>query len=272
MAFVDHKLLMFTMAKVAELWSARQQRHLSFISEFTTDIQHLAGKHKLAADRLSITGAVHLGLEYARMAGDQVSDLGVQAGQLSLGYSWRMLLSMELETHSCVTFPQISPCWVETAGLSHPGRKPSQRPVAAKFIWHGFKTTCRVGLTPVWGIKALKGTPPQQSTAGAVLGPLHTHYGGQDSIPLSSTTSTEADRAFSGTRVAWFSALSDVSSDGGSLGVKLHCTTCRLTGCALFHRTMKDARRASLKDDGWVDRLPWVTLGPGGFGVVVGRM
>ena len=37
-AFVDHKRLKFAMAKVAEPWSARQQRQLSYISEFTTDI------------------------------------------------------------------------------------------------------------------------------------------------------------------------------------------------------------------------------------------
>jgi len=37
-AFVDHKPLTFAMTKVTELWSARQQRHLSYISEFTTDL------------------------------------------------------------------------------------------------------------------------------------------------------------------------------------------------------------------------------------------
>ena len=28
-------------------------------------------------------------------------------------------------------------------GLSHPGRKPYQRPVAAKFVWHGLKKDVR---------------------------------------------------------------------------------------------------------------------------------
>ncbi|TWW56015.1 putative RNA-directed DNA polymerase from transposon X-element [Takifugu flavidus] len=41
-AFVYHKPLTFAMAKTAEPWSARQQRHLSYISEFTKDIKHLA--------------------------------------------------------------------------------------------------------------------------------------------------------------------------------------------------------------------------------------
>ena len=63
-AFVDHKPLTFAMSKTSEPWSGRQQRQLSAISEFTTDIQHLAGKDNLVADCLSRAGAlsVHLGL------------------------------------------------------------------------------------------------------------------------------------------------------------------------------------------------------------------
>ncbi|KAG7456393.1 Retrovirus-related Pol poly from transposon [Solea senegalensis] len=44
-AFVDHKPLTFAMAKVAEPWSARQQRHLSYISEFTTDLRNDTTRH-----------------------------------------------------------------------------------------------------------------------------------------------------------------------------------------------------------------------------------
>ncbi|KAF7641267.1 hypothetical protein LDENG_00286970 [Lucifuga dentata] len=70
---MEHKPLMFALAKVAELTT------LSFISEFTTDIQHVAGKHKVVTDCLSraITRAVHLGLD-ARMVAHQVSDLDRQ--------------------------------------------------------------------------------------------------------------------------------------------------------------------------------------------------
>ena len=79
--FVDHKPLTFAMAKVSEPWSARQQRQLAYISEFTTDIRHVAGKDNHVADCLSraIAGAVHLGIDYTSMAGDQASDTEVQA-------------------------------------------------------------------------------------------------------------------------------------------------------------------------------------------------
>ena len=53
MAFVDYKPLTFAIAKVSKPWSARQQRQLSFISEFTTDVRHMAGKSNQVADCLS---------------------------------------------------------------------------------------------------------------------------------------------------------------------------------------------------------------------------
>uniref|UniRef100_UPI0035902602 olfactory receptor 5AC2-like n=1 Tax=Myxine glutinosa TaxID=7769 RepID=UPI0035902602 len=69
------------MAKVSEPWSARQQRHLSAVSEFMTDIRHVAGKDNAVAGCLSrsVAGAVHLCVDYARMVADQVSDPMVQA-------------------------------------------------------------------------------------------------------------------------------------------------------------------------------------------------
>ena len=65
------------MAKVTEPWSARQQIHLSYISEFTTDTQHIAGKHNQVKACLSraIVGAFHLGIDYARMTADQAANL-----------------------------------------------------------------------------------------------------------------------------------------------------------------------------------------------------
>jgi hypothetical protein len=40
-AFSEHEPLTFCMSKVSGPWSNRQQRQLSYISEFTTDIGHV---------------------------------------------------------------------------------------------------------------------------------------------------------------------------------------------------------------------------------------
>jgi hypothetical protein len=49
----DHKPLLSAMSRVTPPWSARQQRHLAYISEFTTDLFHTPGKENVVADALS---------------------------------------------------------------------------------------------------------------------------------------------------------------------------------------------------------------------------
>lgn len=87
---VDHEPLTFAMAPAVKPWSARQQHHLSAISEFTTDIQHEAGKDNPVADRLSWArvSSVHLGIDYTTMAADRLPDGDIQA--FRRGYVWRM--------------------------------------------------------------------------------------------------------------------------------------------------------------------------------------
>jgi hypothetical protein len=40
----DHKPLVTSLFRTTPLWSARQQRQLSFIAEFTSDIRHTPGQ------------------------------------------------------------------------------------------------------------------------------------------------------------------------------------------------------------------------------------
>ena len=68
------------MAKIAEPWSARHQRHLAYISEFSTDIQHIAGKDNPVADALS-RPAINFfpeRIKYVTMAKIQRSDSELQ--------------------------------------------------------------------------------------------------------------------------------------------------------------------------------------------------
>jgi hypothetical protein len=49
----DHKTLIYALHWVSELWSARQQRHLSYLAEFTVDICRVARKDNVVTDVLS---------------------------------------------------------------------------------------------------------------------------------------------------------------------------------------------------------------------------
>ena len=51
--YTDHKPLTFAISRTSPPWSARQQRHLSYISEYTSSIVHLPGAENCVADALS---------------------------------------------------------------------------------------------------------------------------------------------------------------------------------------------------------------------------
>ena len=51
--WTDHKPLCSALHRVSEPWSARQQRQLSYIAEFTSEILHVPGDENVVADALS---------------------------------------------------------------------------------------------------------------------------------------------------------------------------------------------------------------------------
>ena len=156
-AFVDHKPLMFAMAKSSEPWSGRQQRQLSAISEYTTDIQHVAGKDNFVADCLSraVTGSVHLGLDYTAMAEDQTMDSEVQAYRTAP--SALLMEDVVFDAANATLLcdvstgqprPMVPAGWRRKVfdtihGLSHPWVKASTKLVRAKFVWPGLRRDVR---------------------------------------------------------------------------------------------------------------------------------
>ena len=105
-AYTDHKPLTFCMSKLSDPWTSRQQRHLAYISEFTTDIKHVQGKHNHVVDALSraTIDFIHEGLDYEAMAANRKVDPEVQVYRTALsslqledipyihgGYIWSLL-------------------------------------------------------------------------------------------------------------------------------------------------------------------------------------
>uniref|UniRef100_A0A3P8SD44 Gypsy retrotransposon integrase-like protein 1 n=1 Tax=Amphiprion percula TaxID=161767 RepID=A0A3P8SD44_AMPPE len=278
-AFVDHKPLTFAMSKGTEPWSARQQRQLSYISEFTTDIQHLAGKSNFVADCLSraSVSTVQLGLDYNQMAKDQTSDLGILAlkdsttglhlKDLPFGDAGAVLLC---DVSTGQPRPVVPVNWRRSVfeavhNLSHPGRKPSVRLVAAKFVWQGLKKDVKAWSDTCVACQRAKvhrhtKAPLERFSVPErrfdhvnidLVGPLPPSQGftyiltmvdrttrWPEAVPLTSTSAADIARAFIGTWGARFGTPADLSSDRGSqftselwnavadgLGMKLHRTT-----------------------------------------------
>ena len=80
--FTDHRPLVTAMCKQTEAQSPRQARHLSFISEFTTDIQYIKGEDNDIADflsRLNTQPALTVSaVNFSSLAVDQQHDKWIQ--------------------------------------------------------------------------------------------------------------------------------------------------------------------------------------------------
>lgn len=152
-AYVDHKPLTFAMAKVTEPWSARQQRHLAAISEFTTDIRHVKGKANTVADCLSrvLVCPVQLGVDFAAMAADQLVDpaiLALRSAETGLKLEDTVVVDggpvLLCDVSTGRPRPVVPLTWRRRVfelvhSLSHPGVRASVKLVAAKFVWPGLR-------------------------------------------------------------------------------------------------------------------------------------
>ena len=153
-AYTDHKPLIFCMSKVSEPWSNRQQSQLSYISEFTTDIQHIQGKDNPVADSLSraTLDSVQLGIDYSVMAADQKDDPEIQAylttptsllfKEVPFGQQGITLLC---DTSTGQARPVVPVSWRRKVfdlihGLSHPSIRATRKLISSKFIWKGMNS------------------------------------------------------------------------------------------------------------------------------------
>ena len=155
-AYTDHKPLTFAFAKMSDPWSARQQRHLSAISEFTTAMLHVSGKSNMVADALSRTNINSLhallpGVDYTEMATAQTTDPEMSAYRtacsnlvledISFGPTGQMLLC-DVSTgqpRPIVPTSMRRRVFDTVHGLSHPGARATKKLIASKFVWHGLR-------------------------------------------------------------------------------------------------------------------------------------
>lgn len=154
--FTDHKPLSFAMSKVSEPWSARQTRQLAYISEFTTDIQHIAGQEN-PADALSraTIAPLHEGIDFNLMAEEQkkapetnehyTSVTGLIFKEIPVGSSNTTLLC-DVSTNRIrpvVPMSMRRSVFDTIHNLSHPGINASVKLVSEKFVWHGLAKQVR---------------------------------------------------------------------------------------------------------------------------------
>ena len=151
--YTDYKPLISAMTKSSDPLTARQQRHLAFTSEFTTDLRHIAGKSNVVADCLSRPSVndVSLGVDFAEMAEVQASSKDIQdyrTATTGLRVVKQPLYKDGPALLCDASTGQLRPIVPEQFrkqifdsihGLSHPGKRAMKRLISSKYVWRGLK-------------------------------------------------------------------------------------------------------------------------------------
>lgn len=157
--FTDHKPLIYAFNQNLNKASPRQMRHLDYLGQFTTDIQHISGTDNTVADTLSRIEAIVIqkGLDYCQLATAQENDI-------ELKKLLNSSTSLKLEGVAVPNHPNKKIyCDISTQsprpfitkdfrrlvfdsqhGLAHPGARASIKMVTERFVWPGVKRDCRL--------------------------------------------------------------------------------------------------------------------------------
>lgn len=154
--YTDHKPLCYAFHERKSNCSPRQYRHLDFISQFTTDIQHIAGKDNTVADALSRSvDELQMPVDLEVMAKLQATDPELTEhlqGNTSLHLIKMDVPGSRTEMYCDVSTPTPRPFVPKELrqqvfhclhSLSHPGANATAQLVAQRFVWPLMRKNCR---------------------------------------------------------------------------------------------------------------------------------
>ena len=275
--FTDHRPLTFAMAKSLEPWSHRQARHLEYISQYSTNIRHVAGADNAVADALSQAAIeeVRMGVDYHRMAELQQQDPETAAYRTAVtSLRWEEVEIDEFKllrdvstgvTRLLVPAGMRREVFDLVHGLSHPGTKATVKIMTRRFMWHGIAKEVRD-----WAracircqtakVKRHNRAPLHKFERPAarfehvhvdLVGPLPASKGQThlltvidwftrwpEAIPLAYTDAADVGRAFALNRVARFGVPTDIISDRGpQFTAGIWKILAETLGCKIHHTT-----------------------------------
>ena len=252
--YTDHKPLVQVMAKHVDPWSPWQQRHLSYISEYLTDMHHISRTAKTMADSLShlftiaATTWAHKGLDPHKLAKAQSSDPSLKsAADSSLQLEqvqFNPHLHLWCDTSCGEPWPYLPPDWRRPTfdmlhSLAHPSIRTTHHMVSSRFVWPGLAkdvtqwarscTRCQIAkvqrhtAAPLQQFKL----PDQcfQHIHVDIVGPLPKSKGQAylftmidhwpEAVPMADSTAVSCMQAFLQTWIVQFGIPDTVTSDRG---------------------------------------------------------
>lgn len=150
--YTDHKPLVFAFKQKPEKCSPRQFNHLDFISQFSTDIRHVAGTQNVVADMLSRVDQISTSVDSTELATVQATDAELQrlladsssSGLVSVPFPEAMIYC-DVSRGTARPFVPVSlrrQVFEALHSLSHPGPRASARLVAERYVWPSLRKDC----------------------------------------------------------------------------------------------------------------------------------
>ena len=156
--FTDHKPLVGALSNPKERDSERQQRQISFILEYVSDIVHIAGKTNVVADVLSrpIAKVNALQRDQPEESLDLIQIAKEQRNCSNLSESYKVFKIGQHDLFCEISTPNPRPFIPESLRrlvfrqlheLSHPGWKASCRLIGSRYFWPSLKADVKVWAT-----------------------------------------------------------------------------------------------------------------------------
>lgn len=252
--FTDHKPICFAFQQRKDKCSPRQFRHLDYISQFTTDIQHISGKENVVADTLSRIEKLVQPVDLNQLAKSQKTDAELKQvlrGDTSLKLTKVTVPGTQMEVY-CDQSTQLPRPYVPADlrkqvfnslhSLSHPGINATLKMVALRYVWPGINKDCREWTKSCHACQATKITrhvtpafgnyklPPArfQHIHIDLIGPLPISNGYRycltavdrftrwpEAIPLADITAETVAKAFVTNWIARYGCPTEVVTDRG---------------------------------------------------------
>lgn len=146
--YTDHKPLTFMFTQKRDKLSPVQRNHITFLSQYTTDVRHISGSENVVADALSRVNSVNLqAIDFNALAAAQQDDEELRSWPTTpsslvlekiLVPGTDVLLMCDMSTDRPRPFVPASwrrPIFAQLHGLSHPGVRTTVKMVADRFVW-----------------------------------------------------------------------------------------------------------------------------------------
>lgn len=147
--YTDHKPLTYAFRQKNDKCSPRQVRHLDFISQFSTNIQHIPGSENIPADVMSRIAAVALptAINYSEIAAAQVKDdelTSLLSSDTSLQLKKIAFPESNVDLICDISTGRVRPyipnqfrqdIFASLHNMAHPGVRKTQHIIRSRFVW-----------------------------------------------------------------------------------------------------------------------------------------